>query len=573
MTSARRAGGRTPGRPACPGRILQSGRIVALPSARLRPPARSPVSHDASERPPALSPSSERIQKLSLEDADTLLERQRRCDAEAKSLSRSIDAAVKAADYAQAAQMQARQAELTAQMSDLKEARVLAVKLKKQRAREASGAAMGLPEASQMARESLATWNAQLAEACQPLNPQVDTVLILLADAFKVAASEGIGQVRIRRAPDPDAILDNEPLWDPRSRRIAPSTTSSRAPRTTTPRRRTRPTSARTRSTSSASAAPSASSSTSSTWASAGSPSAARYETATGISPTPNPRSPRTRRGGRTTVPSRIPRRDGTRLLRRPRGPFDGDATHNAEDVDAVLTSELGRMLLRWKLHGLGYASRAYADVARLTHEFHKKNHATPPTPADAAHAAATFRSSAFRAFNHAAVVPGPGQPLLVVAHGEAGARLTRENVTLAKQRGSPAAAAEAHEGFAREDGAARTFAEYAEFVALAAADPRSDLATGYLVRRDIPSGSARQVAADQRILQAAGNPGARNLCARAKFQRHRREAGAAPGALGESRARLFFREARRRGWARAQRRRGRRRWDRRLPRGRRRSS
>ena len=88
--------------------------------------------------PPALSPSSERIQKLSLEDADTLLERQRRCDAEAKSLSRSIDAAVKAADYAQAAQMQARQAELTAQMSDLKEARVLAVKLKKQRARAAS---------------------------------------------------------------------------------------------------------------------------------------------------------------------------------------------------------------------------------------------------------------------------------------------------------------------------------------------------------------------------------------------------------------------------------------------------
>ena len=80
---------------------------------------------------------------------------------------------------------------------------------------------------------------------------------------------------------------------------------------------------------------------------------------------------------------------------------FDGDATHNAEDVDAVLTSELGRMLLRWKLHGLGYASRAYADVARLTHEFHKKNHATPGRlPADAAHAAATFRSSAFRAFN-----------------------------------------------------------------------------------------------------------------------------------------------------------------------------
>ena len=130
-------------------------------------------------------------------------------------------------------------------------------------------------------------------------------------------------------------------------------------------------------------------------------------------------------------------------------------------------------MLLRWKLHGLGYASRAYADVARLTHEFHKKNHATPGRlPADAAHAAATFRSSAFRAFNHAAVVPGPGQPLLVVAHGEAGARLTRENVTLASSAGL-GGGGEAHEGFAQRT-ARRELAEYAEFVALAAADPRS---------------------------------------------------------------------------------------------------
>ena len=484
--------------------------------------------------PPALSPSSERIQKLSLEDADTLLERQRRCDAEAKSLSRSIDAAVKAADYAQAAQMQARQAELTAQMSDLKEARVLAVKLKKQRAREASGAAMGLPEASQMARESLATWNAQLAEACQPLNPQVDTVLILLADAFKVAASEGIGQVRIRRAPDPDAILDNEPLWDP-------SLAANRAEHDVL-----------------SSAAHHDSKKAHQAYLRAHEKYLERVRRALGLVEyvvdvgfcwIPVGRALRDGDGNLSDAESAesayatwwshhravagFPAETELDSFVALADLFDGDATHNAEDVDAVLTSELGRMLLRWKLHGLGYASRAYADVARLTHEFHKKNHATPGRlPADAAHAAATFRSSAFRAFNHAAFVPAPGQPLLVVAHGEAGARLARENVTLAKQRGSPAAAAEAHEGFAREDGAARTFAEYAEFVALAAADPRSDLATGYLVRRDIPSGSARQVSADPKILHAAGSPGARNLCARAKFQRHRREAGAAPTAL-----------------------------------------
>ena len=349
--------------------------------------------------PPALSPSSERIQKLSLEDADTLLERQRRCDAEAKSLSRSIDAAVKAADYAQAAQMQARQAELTAQMSDLKEARVLAVKLKKQRAREASGAAMGLPEASQMARESLATWNAQLAEACQPLNPQVDTVLILLADAFKVAASEGIGQVRIRRAPDPDAILDNEPLWDP-------SLAANRAEHDVL-----------------SSAAHHDSKKAHQAYLRAHEKYLERVRRALGLVEyvvdvgfcwIPVGRALRDGDGNLSDAESAesayatwwshhrsiagFPAETELDSFVALADLFDGDATHNAEDVDAVLTSELGRMLLRWKLHGLGYASRAYADVARLTHEFHKKNHATPGRlPADAAHAAATFRSSAFR--------------------------------------------------------------------------------------------------------------------------------------------------------------------------------
>ena len=136
-------------------------------------------------------------------------------------------------------------------MSDPKEARVLAVKLKKQRAREASGVAKGLPEASQMAREPRHLERAARG-GVPALNPQVDTVLILLADAFKVAAPEGIGQT-IRRAPDPDAILDNEPLWDPSPRRPRRAR-RPRAPRTTTPRMRTRPTSARTKA-SSASAA------------------------------------------------------------------------------------------------------------------------------------------------------------------------------------------------------------------------------------------------------------------------------------------------------------------------------
>ena len=86
---------------------------------------------------------SERIKNLSLQDVDTLVERQRRIEVELKHLAEELKITVQDADYAKAAKIQAEEASLHAETHDIREARAIISRLKKQRAREAATAQSG----------------------------------------------------------------------------------------------------------------------------------------------------------------------------------------------------------------------------------------------------------------------------------------------------------------------------------------------------------------------------------------------------------------------------------------------
>ena len=80
-----------------------------------------------------------------------------------------------------------------------------------------------------------------------PLRPCVDATLAVLAEGLRIAASEGVSEVRIRRAPDVDAAIKSKHVFDPAAANSRAEHEIRRARRTATWRtgRRTRRTSRR----------------------------------------------------------------------------------------------------------------------------------------------------------------------------------------------------------------------------------------------------------------------------------------------------------------------------------------
>ena len=110
---------------------------------------------------------SERIKNLSLQDVDTLVERQRRIEVELKHLAEELKITVQDADYAKAAKIQAEEASLHAETHDIREARAIISRLKKQRAREAAGATQTLPPRLPCARTP-SPFGTRVSRRCSP---------------------------------------------------------------------------------------------------------------------------------------------------------------------------------------------------------------------------------------------------------------------------------------------------------------------------------------------------------------------------------------------------------------------
>ena len=449
-----------------------------------------------------------RINELALQDVDSLAEQQRQCAAELKALPDAIKEAAKAAEYKEAARLQERVDLLNRSATELAAARAMSVRAKRRRAHAA------LLPADAVKSQAASVFGERVAEVTGPLRPCVDATLAVLAEGLRIAASEGVSEVRIRRAPDVDAAIKSKHVFDP-------AAANSRAEHEI---RR-------------------AASHGDVAYREAHEAYVAKvtrvflkvqYFVDVGFCWVPV--------GKGLGVPADDAAadaewRDDFAILHAHHlavagfraelerdafvelcGAFDGDGTHAFAEVSrAVAESEVARMLLRWRLRDAGYASRAHSGVAELVKEWHRKNHsarATNPT-ADVL----SFRSEQFRAFQKPGLFPQPGGVCFLVAHGEAGARLTE----------ALGDGAEAVAGFARADGEAASFEEYVEACVAAASSDAYE--SGFYSRRNATgaNAAARTVPAMPEVIAAAGTASLRNLCAREKFQQARRDDGEAP--------------------------------------------
>ena len=448
-----------------------------------------------------------RINELALQDVDSLAEQQRQCAAELKALPDAIKEAAKAAEYKEAARLQERVDLLNRSATELAAARAMSVRAKRRRAPAA------LLPADAVKSQAASVFGERVAEVTGPLRPCVDATLAVLAEGLRIAASEGVSEVRIRRAPDVDAAIKSKHVFDP-------AAANSRAEHEI---RR-------------------AASHGDVAYREAHEAYVAKvtrvflkvqYFVDVGFCWVPV--------GKGLGVPADDAAadaewRDDFAILHAHHlaiagfraelerdafvelcGAFDGDGTHAFAEVSrAVAESEVARMLLRWRLRDAGYASRAHSGVAELVKEWHRKNHAARATNPTAD--VLSFRSEQFRAFQKPGLFPQPGGVCFLVAHGEAGARLTE----------SLGDGAEAVAGFARADGEAASFEEYVEACVAAASSDAYE--SGFYSRRNATgaNAAARTVPAMPEVIAAAGTASLRNLCAREKFQQARHDEGEA---------------------------------------------
>ena len=449
-----------------------------------------------------------RINELALQDVDSLAEQQRQCAAELKALPDAIKEAAKAAEYKEAARLQERVDLLNRSATELAAARAMSVRAKRRRAPAA------LLPADAVKSQAASVFGERVAEVTGPLRPCVDATLAVLAEGLRIAASEGVSEVRIRRAPDVDAAIKSKHVFDP-------AAANSRAEHEI---RR-------------------AASHGDVAYREAHEAYVAKvtrvflkveYFVDVGFCWVPV--------GKGLGVPADDAAadaewRDDFAILHAHHlaiagfraelerdafvelcGAFDGDGTHAFAEVSrAVAESEVARMLLRWRLRDAGYASRAHSGVAELVKEWHRKNHAARATNPTAD--VLSFRSEQFRAFQKPGLFPAPGGVCFLVAHGEAGARLTE----------ALGDGAEAVAGFTRADGKAASFEEYVEACVAAASSDAYE--SGFYSRRNATgaNAAARTVPAMPEVIAAAGTASLRNLCAREKFQQARRDEGEAP--------------------------------------------
>jgi hypothetical protein len=448
-----------------------------------------------------------RINELALQDVDSLAERQRQCAAELKALPDAIKEAAKAAEYKEAARLQERIDLLKTQAEELAAARAMSVRAKRRRAPAA------LLPADAVKSQAASVFGERVAEVVEPLRPCVDATLAVLAEGLRIAASEGVSEVRIRRAPDVDAAIRSKHVFDPAG-------ANSRAEHEI--RRAASHGDVAYREAHEAYVAkvtrvllkvqyfvdvgfcwvpvgkglgvPADGDAADAEWKDDFAILHAHHDAVAGFK-------------------AEIERDAFCELC----GAFDGDGTHAFEHVSrAVTESEVARMLLRWRLRDAGYFSRAHSGLAELVKEWHRKNHAARATNPTAD--ALSFRSEQFRAFQKPGALPNFGGVCFHVAHGAAGARL-------AKALGD---GVEATAGFTRADKTAASFEEYVEACVAAASSDTYE--SGFYSRRNATgaNAAARTVPANTEVIAAAGTASLRNLCAREKFQQARRDEGEA---------------------------------------------
>ena len=448
-----------------------------------------------------------RINQLALQDVDALAEMQRLGNAELATLPAAIKQAAELKEYARAAELQLRIEHLKSRAEELAAARAMSVRSKRRK-----DPASLLP-ATQLKDNASSVWNERVRDVVAPLEVPVDTTLAVIAEGLRLAASEGVYEIKIRRAPDVDAALKSKHVWDPdasNSRAEHELRRASSYGDTAYQEKHELYLHNVTRTLKKVEYFVDVGFCWIPVGAGLGVPSDANAE----IYDSDYKNDFATLHKHHRAFAGFTPEVERDAFCEMASA-FDGDTTHLFRDVDTCCsTSEFARMLLRWKLNGAGYASKAHSGMDSLVKEWHRKNHAArvlSPT-ADVL----SFRSEEFKRFVKPGSHPSAGGVMLTVAHGEQGERLRKglgdgiEDVA----------------GFTKTDKTPSALVEYVEAcVSHAALDTHE---SGFYARRGAVGANAmpRIIPTQPEVLQAAGTASLRNVIAREKFWQRRRNEG-----------------------------------------------
>jgi hypothetical protein len=150
-----------------------------------------------------------RINQLALLDVDALAEEQRLGRNEMLRLPDLIKKAVEDAEYARAATLQQRIPYWKQRFEELAAARAMSVRLKRRKDPAA------LLDATELTENAASVWSTRVQDVCVSLAAPVNTALAVIAEGLRLAASEGVYEIKIRRAPDVTEVLKSKHVWDP----------------------------------------------------------------------------------------------------------------------------------------------------------------------------------------------------------------------------------------------------------------------------------------------------------------------------------------------------------------------
>ena len=177
-------------------------RSRSSPSPQARPIARAMSELDVAAQ-------QARINQLALLDVDALAEEQRLGRNEMLRLPDLIKKAVEDAEYARAATLQQRIPYWKQRFEELAAARAMSVRLKRRKDPAA------LLDATELTENAASVWSTRVQDVCVSLAAPVNTALAVIAEGLRLAASEGVYEIKIRRAPDVTEVLKSKHVWDP----------------------------------------------------------------------------------------------------------------------------------------------------------------------------------------------------------------------------------------------------------------------------------------------------------------------------------------------------------------------
>lgn len=291
------------------------------------PPPHPPPAPPVDELPPPVPPPAPPQCGSTTDGSNEFLGKIQTLREELTATKAALKEAVDAKNYAAAAEHQAKEAQLTASLAELKKARAAAC------------GPDGLPQpADDMRAVAMRAWEERATALLAPLEPAINTTLAIMHQGLSLAAAEGSMKIRIvpsppTAGPPPPAVVDYSVGWGSCQVPVGKGLTEELVAKFPANFQQQQPQQA------------------AMLWAHIG------------------------HAMGPVAVDD-----CSEEQLQSYAATFDGDTLHAAEDLWRVLRSPVGFLSLRWRLHEAGYATRVELnsntqDEYGRVHQKQKRNH------------------------------------------------------------------------------------------------------------------------------------------------------------------------------------------------------